>query len=185
MSPEPGDVLISAEAIAARVAALGQDLSRHYAGRRPVIVAVLKGCILFVADLVRAWPGPISLEFVTAESYDGAEAGEVHLAMPTDMAKHVAGRPVVVVDDIYDTGRTLAAVCRAIEALGPTEVRTLVLLRKRRDGAQAPTREPDWAGFDVPDRFVVGYGLDYRGRYRNLPHVAVLIGYHGSADGEH
>jgi hypoxanthine phosphoribosyltransferase len=189
MTPEVGEVLITAEAIAARVRELGRTLSRHYAGREPVLVAIMKGCVLFLADLVRAWPGAMDLEFVSAQSYDGAEAGDLRLALPPDLAKRVAGRPVIVVDDIYDTGRTLTAACRAIESLGAAEVRTIVLLQKTRPAAPgAPPdepaddlRRPDWIGFEVPDQFVVGYGLDYHGRYRNLPHVAVLTGYTGSA----
>ena len=140
MTPEVGEVLITAEAIAARVRELGRTLSRHYAGREPVLVAIMKGCVLFLADLVRAWPGAMDLEFVSAQSYDGAEAGDLRLALPPDLAKRVAGRPVIVVDDIYDTGRTLTAACRAIESLGAAEVRTIVLLRKTRPAVPgAPT----------------------------------------------
>jgi hypoxanthine phosphoribosyltransferase len=189
MAPEVGEVLITAEEIAARVRQLGDTLGRHYAGREPVLVAIMKGCILFLADLVRAWPGAMDLEFISAQSYDGTESGDLHLTLPPDLAARVAGRPVVVIDDIYDTGRTLTAACRAIQSLGAAEVRTIVLLRKIRPtapdappGASADNlRRPDWIGFDVPDQFVVGYGLDYHGRYRNLPHVAVLTGYAGSA----
>jgi hypoxanthine phosphoribosyltransferase len=182
MPHEVGEILISAEQIAARVRQLGDLLTREYAGREPVVVAVMKGCVLFLADLVRAWPGPLDLEFVTAESYEGTQPGQMHLRMPPDLASRVAGRPVVVVDDICDTGATLKAVCQAIRALGPAEVRTLVLLRKRlsaplpaggRQGPR-PRHEPDWVGFEIENRFVVGYGLDYHNRYRNLPYVAIL-----------
>jgi hypoxanthine phosphoribosyltransferase len=179
MPPEVGEVLITAKQIATRVCQLGQMLSATYAGRAPVIVAVMKGCVLFLADLVRACPGPMDLEFVSATAYDGAAPADVHLALPSDLGPRIAGRPVLIVDDIWDTGRTLTAVARALESLGAAEVRTLVLLRKRREAAArtpspADVRLPDWVGFEIPDRFVVGYGLDYRGRYRNLPYVAVL-----------
>jgi len=165
-----GKVLLTSDRIAARVRQLGRRLARAYAGREPVLVAVMKGCFLLAADLVRAWPGPLDVEFVSAESYAGTRPGAVRLRVPRGLRSRIAGRPVLVVDDIYDTGATLAKVCRALEALGPAEVRTLVLLRKRR----AAAARPDWVGFDIPDRFVVGYGLDYCGRYRNLPYLAVL-----------
>jgi hypoxanthine phosphoribosyltransferase len=171
---------------------LGRRLARAYAGREPVLVPVMKGSFLLAADLVRAWPGPIDVEFVSAKSYAGTRPGAVRLRVPRGLRSRIAGRPVLVVDDIYDTGATLAKVCRALEALGPAEVRTLVLFRKRRAPARRRTPaarsarrrprrayapaalRPDWVGFDIPDHFVVGYGLDYCGRYRNLPYLAVL-----------
>ena len=184
MDPQIGDVLLTADEIAARVRQLGRTLARAYRGREPVLVAIMNGCVLFLADLVRRWPGPLDLEFISAASYDGTRPGRVRLALPAGFASRVAGRAVLVIDDIYDTGSTLATVCRQLRTLGPTEVRTLVMFRKRR---RAPTARrpalarrrrarggPDWVGFDIPDRFVVGYGLDYRGRYRNLPYLALL-----------
>ncbi len=182
MAEQPGDILIPADRIAARVGELADELARAYAGREPVLVAVMKGCVLFLADLVRAWPAPMDIEFVTARSYAGTEPGQVRLTLPPEVHEVVPGRPVLVVDDIFDTGRTLSAVCRALDALGPADLRTLVLLRKRRrPAARAPgaapvaaVRLPDWVGFEIEDRFVVGYGLDLGGRYRNLPHIAAL-----------
>jgi hypoxanthine phosphoribosyltransferase len=127
MPSEVGDILIGAEQLAARVRELGAALAREYAGREPVLVAIMKGCVLFLADLVRAWPGPLDLEFVSAESYHGTAPGEVRLELPPDLGPRVAGRPVLVIDDICDTGATLQRVCEAIRALGPAEVRTLVV----------------------------------------------------------
>jgi hypoxanthine phosphoribosyltransferase len=191
VAPEIGEVLITADQIAARVRQLGADLAARYAGREPVLAAIMKGCVVFLADLVRAWPGPLDLEFVSAESYDGARPGDLRLALPPDFRRCIEGRPVLVLDDIYDTGRTLSAACRAIRDLGPTEVRTVVLLRKRIAPAGVPLAAcsqcqprqtldasplcpPDWVGFEIPDRFVVGYGLDFAERYRNLPCIGVL-----------
>lgn len=173
---DASEILISAERIAARVRALGEELSRAYAGREPVVVAIMKGSLFFLTDLVRAWPGPMDLEFVSSQSYVGTQPGDVRLSLPPDFVSHVAGRHVLILDDIYDTGATLAAVCLAVRALGPADVRTLVLLRKRRAvrTVATPPCPPDWIGFDIDDRFVVGYGLDYHGRYRNLPHIAAL-----------
>jgi len=206
MAAEIGKILLPADRIAARVRQLGRRLARAYTGREPVLVAVMKGSFLLAADLARAWPGPIDVEFVSAESYAGTRPGAVRLRLPRGLRSRIADRPVLVVDDIYDTGATLAKVCRTLEALGPAEVRTLVLFRKRRARLRAgPATEPaagaagqpgprypplprrarcrrtrpaavrpDWVGFDIPDRFVIGYGLDYCGRYRNLPYLAVL-----------
>jgi hypoxanthine phosphoribosyltransferase len=180
MPAHVGDILISSDAIARRVAELGAELGRTYADREPVLVAIMKGCIVFLADLVRAWPGPMDLEVVTAQSYDGVKAGAIRLDVAHDFARHVAGRPVIIIDDICDTGGTLTAVSDAIRAMGPAEIRTLVLLRRRAAVAGAckpPQCRPDWVGFEIDDGFVVGYGLDYHGRYRNLPHIAMLEGY--------
>jgi len=172
---EVGEVLIPAHRIADRVRKLGRLLADAYAGREPVVVAVMKGCVLFLADLVRAWPATMDIEFVTARSYEGTRPGDVRLTLPPELAEVVPGRPVLVLDDIFDTGRTLSAVCRRIERLGAAELKTLVLLAKRRAAPREPLiRRPDWVGFEIEDRFVIGYGLDYRGRWRNLPYVAAL-----------
>ena len=176
MTEKVGPVLFDAPTIARRVEALGRELAEAYAGRVPVLVAVMKGGALFLADLVRAWPGPMDLEFITAASYEGTEPGAVRLTLPADLAERVAGRDVLVVDDIFDTGATLAAVADALRRAGAREVRSVVLLRKRLPGPARPRHEPDWVGFEVEDRFVVGYGLDYRGRFRNLPYIAALEG---------
>jgi len=181
MAREIGDVLFDADTIARRVRDLGRQLAKTYRGREPVLVAIMKGCVLFLADLVRAWEGPMDLEFITAESYEGTHPGQVRLTVPAGFADRVAGRPVLVVDDIFDTGATLEAVRGALTRMGAEEVRTVVLLRKHGlQGATPPPPDngrrpqPDWVGFDVPDRFVVGYGLDLDGRYRNLPYVAAV-----------
>jgi len=185
MDPQIGEVLLTPGKIAARVRQLGRTLARHYRGREPVLVAIMNGCVLFLADLVRLWPGPVDLEFISAASYNGTRPGRVRLALPAGFKSRIAGRPVLVIDDIYDTGATLAAVCRKLKTFRPAEVRTLVMFRKqRRRTTRKPTVPPqrrprtdcgpDWVGFDIPDRYVIGYGLDYCGRYRNLPCLAVL-----------
>jgi hypoxanthine phosphoribosyltransferase len=182
MPEEVGEVLIPSDRIAARVGELGRLLADAYAGREPVVVAIMKGCVLFLADLVRAWGeasqphvAAMDLEFVSAQSYEGTRPAKVRVTLPEGLETRVAGRPVLVLDDIFDTGRTLAAVCRRIEPLGAAELKTLVLLAKRRAAPrEPPIRRPDWVGFEIEDRFVIGYGLDYRGRWRNLPYVAAL-----------
>ncbi len=182
MHEEVGEVLIPAHRIADRVGELGKLLADAYAGREPVVVAVMKGCVLFLADLVRAWGeasqphvAAMDLEFVSAQSYEGTRPAKVRVTLPEGLEARLAGRPVLVVDDIFDTGHTLSAVCRQIEPLGAAELKTLVLLAKRRAAPREPLiRRPDWVGFEIEDRFVIGYGLDYHGRWRNLPYVAAL-----------
>jgi hypoxanthine phosphoribosyltransferase len=182
MRGEVGEILIPADRIADRVRELGRTLAGAYAGREPVVIAIMKGCVLFLADLVRAWGEAarpehpaMDLEFVSVRSYEGTEPGEVHITLPEGLEARVAGRPVLVLDDIFDTGRTLVAVCREVERLEAAELKTLVLLAKRRAATgEPPKRKPDWVGFEIEDRFVIGYGLDYRGRWRNLPYIAAL-----------
>ena len=182
MHEEVGEVLIPAHRIADRVRELGKLLADAYTGREVVVVAVMKGCVLFLADLVRAWGeasrprvAAMDLEFVSAQSYEGTRPGEVRVTLPEGIETRLAGRQVLILDDIFDTGRTLAAVCREVERLEVAELKTLVLLAKRRAATgKPPERKPDWVGFEIEDRFVIGYGLDYRGRWRNLPYVAAL-----------
>jgi hypoxanthine phosphoribosyltransferase len=184
MTETIGEILIRADQIAARVRELAEAVAPRYAGRRPVFVAIMEGCRPFAEGFARQWPGPTAIECVSARSYDGTVAGKLSVTLPPDLAAKVAGRPVLLIDDIYDSGRTLAAVKRKIKACRPEEIRTLVLLRKRhptgrcvRNGRSrkvVAAAAPDWVGFEVEDRFVIGYGLDFRGRYRDLPYIAVL-----------
>ena len=178
--PALGDVLVTTARLQRRVRDLAAAIAPAYAGRRPVLVAVMQGSATFLADLVRAWPERVDVAHVAAESYDGARPSRVQLTLPPDLHRQVAGRPVLIVDDIYDTGATLSEVCRDVESFGPEDLRSVVLFLKRRApappsaGRSASMRSPDWVGFEIPDRFVVGYGLDYRGRYRDLPYLAVF-----------
>lgn len=173
MEPPPGisRILIGPAELAARVAELGREISRDYAGREPLLVGVLTGAVVFLADLIRAIEIPVECDFVTVSSYrSGTRRGRLRLA--TDVGRPVAGRDVLLVEDIVDTGRTIAALCRRFAAREPRSLRVCALLDKpaRRELA-VPL---DYVGFRIPDEFVVGYGLDYAGRYRNLPYVAAL-----------
>jgi len=178
--PALGDVLVTAARLQRRIQSLAAAIASAYAGRRPVLVAVMQGSATFLADLVRAWPEPVDVAHIAAESYDGTRPGRVRLTLPPDLHQQIAGRPVLVVDCLYDTGATLSEVCRDVESFGPEDLRSVVLFLKRRApappsaGRSASMRSPDWVGFEIPDRFVVGYGLDYRGRYRDLPYLAVF-----------
>jgi hypoxanthine phosphoribosyltransferase len=172
-------ILIDRQSIARRVAAMGgqiaSDLELDTGADRLVVVPVLTGALVFSADLVRAMPMRLRLELIQASSYPGkatASQGVSLGGVGGGATDGLAGAHVLIVDDIFDSGRTLAAVTELVEATNPASVRTAVLLRK--DVPRAVDLEPDYVGFDVPDEFVVGYGLDYDGWYRNLPDIAVL-----------
>ena len=137
------------------------------------VVGVLSGAVVFLADLVRHMTVPVRLGFVGVSSYPGASTEPQTPRLTSDLSEDLAGRDVLLVDDILDTGRTLAALLERIRACRPASLRTCVLLRKRRP--DCPGRpEVDFCGFDVPNEFVLGYGLDYDNRYRNLPDICAL-----------
>ncbi len=173
-APRPGYVLVAEKEIAARVAELGRAITRDYGETNLVLVGVLQGAIPFVADLMRALPIDLTVDFLRASSYGSGttSSGTVHLV--ADLSVDIADRHVLIVDDIVDTGHTLAALKRELEARRPRSVRTCVLLDKT--GRRQIEVTIDYVGFTIPNVFVVGYGLDYDGLYRNLPHVATLEG---------
>jgi hypoxanthine phosphoribosyltransferase len=164
-------VLITRPALAKRVRDLSRIIERDFTGRELVVVAVLNGTIMFIADLIRHLSLPLRLDFIGCSSYgSGTESGE--LVFTKELRLDVRGRDVLLVDDILDTGKTLKRVVAKIEQLKPRHIKTCVLLEKaarRVEDVQA-----DYVGFKIPDLFVVGYGLDYAERFRNLPFVGVL-----------
>jgi hypoxanthine phosphoribosyltransferase len=164
--------LISTRALTARVRALGRAISRDYAGQTLTLVCVLKGAALFFADLVRAIDVPVELEFIGASSYAGAQetSGEVRLWM--DVARPLAGKHILLVEDIIDTGLTAEFLVSLLAARNPKSLALCTLLEKP---SRALTQvEIAYRGFIIDDVFVVGYGLDHAQRYRNLPYVGVL-----------
>jgi hypoxanthine phosphoribosyltransferase len=163
-------ILLSEDELRAGVARLADEIRNYYAGRPLTIVGVLIGSVVLVADLIRRLDLPLRVDLVQARSYDGDRPGP--LVLNTDMLSDIRGRHVLLVDDIYDTGATLSELVPQIDDLGPASVRTAVLLRKK--GQSRVPLQPDFVGFDIPCEFVVGFGLDYRDQYRNLPHVAAL-----------
>ena len=175
MSDEQLEILISTEAIQARVAELAAEVSAAYAGAEElVLVGVLKGAFVFLADLARQLTIPSRIEFVALSSYqDGTvSSGAVRLIM--DLRTDIAGRHVMVVEDIVDTGHTLAYLLRTLKARQPASLACCTLLRKReRHEVDVPLV---YVGFEIPDVWVVGYGLDYAERYRTLPYIGVLPG---------
>ncbi|MCV0404243.1 MAG: hypoxanthine phosphoribosyltransferase [Chloroflexi bacterium] len=165
------EVLIDAAAIEARVAELGAQLTTDYEGRDPVLVSVLKGSLVFLADLMRAMDLPSSIDLMEVSSYAGTEtSGQVRILK--DLSKSIEGRDVIVVEDIIDTGLTLNYLLRYLGERKPASIKIICLLDKpARRLAEIPI---DYRGFTIPDRFVIGYGLDYEERYRNLPYIGVL-----------
>jgi hypoxanthine phosphoribosyltransferase len=166
--------LLTAAEIAARVKTLGDAISRDYQSRPLTVVGVLHGSVVFVADLIRAITTPHQLGFVTASSYRGDATTPADLRLDLESLPDLTGREVLLVDDILDTGHTLTALRERIAARQPSGIRTAVLLWKKE--RTETTIAPDYVGFEIPDRFVVGYRLDFKGDYRHLPFIGALDG---------
>lgn len=164
-------VLISEEEIRRRVGELAAQVQSDFAGRDLVVVGLLTGSLIFLADLVREIDLPLRLDFIGVSSYgDGTESCK--LMFTKELKLDVANRDVLLVDDILDTGKTLRAVIKKLGGMTPRQVRTCVLLSKKaRREYDIPA---DYIGFEIPDEFVVGYGLDYAEKYRNLSHIGIL-----------
>ena len=165
------EVLLDTDTIAARVAELGAELSADYANRDPIMVSVLKGSLVFLADLMRTMDVPSSIDLMEVSSYAGTEStGQVRILK--DLSAPIAGRHLIVVEDIIDTGLTLNYLLRYLAERKPASIKICCLLDKpARRLAEIPIH---YVGFTIPDRFVIGYGLDYEERYRNLPYIGVL-----------
>jgi hypoxanthine phosphoribosyltransferase len=170
---QPGRVIISQAELQERIAELGAELSRDLGHDRPILVGVLQGAFLFMADLIRAMSIDLTTDFIGVASYAGGKtSGQVRIV--SDLSMSIEGRHVVVVEDIVDTGLTLSYLKRALEARHPRTLRVCVLVDKieRRKVDVAV----DYVGFTIPNVFVVGYGFDHEGLYRNLPYLACLDG---------
>jgi hypoxanthine phosphoribosyltransferase len=165
-------VLLTAEQLAEGVERLALETAEFYQGRPVTILGVLTGSIVLVSDLIRRTDLPLRIGFVQASSYRGPATSPQDLTVRLDAVPDLAGRHVLVVDDIFDTGYTMTALYEALARHNPATLRSMVLLRKH--GRKAVSMEPDHVGFEIPNEFVVGYGLDYHDEYRNLPHVAAL-----------
>ena len=164
-------ILIPEPELARRVRQLARRIERDFTGRDLVIVPLLTGTVLFLADLIRHLSLPLRLDFMGVSSYGaGTESGD--LAFTKELRLDVRGRDVLLVDDILDTGKTLKRVTEKLRALKPRSLQTCVLLDKK--ARRVERIEADYVGFEIPDLFVVGYGLDFAERYRNLPFVGVL-----------
>lgn len=166
------EVLLSQEQIQSRVKELGAEITAAYAGRNPLLIGVLKGACFFLTDLLRAIDTRVGIEFMAISSYGASTrtSGEVRILKDLDVP--VEGRDLIVVEDIVDTGLTLSYLLANLKSRGAASVKLVALLDKHERREREV--EIDYLGFEIPDHFVVGYGLDYAERYRNLPFIAVL-----------
>ena len=167
-----GEVLIEPDALSARVAELGAEISADYTGRDLLLIGVLKGAVFFMADLMRKLTIPCEVDFMAISSYGASTDSSGVVRILKDLDINIEGRDVLVVEDIIDSGLTLSYLMRNLESREPATLEVCALLTKpdRRE-IEVPVR---YVGFEIPNRFVIGYGLDFGERYRNLPYVAVL-----------
>ena len=166
-------ILITEEQIKARIAELGRELTAEYAGKNPVIVGVLKGVVVFYADMVRQIKVPCQMDFMWISSYQGTSSTG-GMVVKRDVTVDVRDRHVLILEDIYDTGNSLDFTYRHLLSKGPASLKICTLLDKPERRKPGITLKPDYVGFTVPNEFVVGYGLDYNEQYRNLPYVGIL-----------
>ena len=167
------EVLLTEEQIQARIAEMGQELTREYEGKFPVVVGVLKGVVVFYADMVRKIQVPCEMDFMAISSYSGTDStGKA--VVKKDIGADIKGRHVLILEDIYDTGNSLNFTYNYLMSKGPASIKICTLLDKPARRKEGITLQPDYVGFTIPDAFVVGYGLDFNEKYRNLPYVGIL-----------
>jgi hypoxanthine phosphoribosyltransferase len=165
-------VLLSKEELHDGVSRMADEIAACYENRQLTIVGVLTGSVVLMADLIRIIDLPMRVGVLQASSYRGATTTRGELVINSELMLDISGRDVLLVDDIFDTGHTLARTIEKMQEFGPTSLRSAVLLRKH--GRQEVDYQPNFVAFDIPDEFVVGYGLDYEDMYRNLPYLAAL-----------
>ncbi len=166
-------VLLSQAQIQGRIEALGKELTAAYADKNPVFVGVLKGVVVFYADMIRAFDAPCQLDFMWISSYEGTQSTG-NICVRQDVSADLRGRHVIVLEDILDTGRSLQFVCEHLRSKGVASLKVCTLLDKPEGRLPEVKMEADYVGFRIPNAFVVGYGLDYDEKYRNLPYVGIL-----------
>ncbi len=172
LHPDVDELLISEAQIDARLRELAAEVDRDYAGREVLLVGVLKGAVMVMADLSRALTIPVTLDFMAVSSYGAGTRSSGVVRILKDLDRDIADRDVLIVEDIVDSGLTLSWLLKNLRSRGPRSVEVLALLRKPEAAkSEVPVR---YVGFDIPDAFVIGYGLDFAERYRTLPYVATL-----------
>ena len=167
------EILISEEQIKAKIEELGEILTREYEGKNPVIVGVLKGVVVFYADMVRKINTPCQMDFMWISSYSGTESTG-KMVVRKDVSADIKGRHVLILEDIFDTGNSLEFTVKHLMEKEPASLKICTLLDKPGGRRPSVTLKADYVGFTIPNAFVVGYGLDYNEQYRNLPYVGIL-----------
>ena len=174
MKDDIARVLLSEEQIKARVAELAAQITEDYKDKDPVLVCILKGAVMFYSDLTRLIDTHISMDFMAVSSYHSGTKSSGEVEIKKDLSKPVDGRHVIIVEDIVDTGNTLTYLSKVLASRGCASVKIATLLDKPSRRAPGVTLKADYSGFVVENEFVVGYGLDYAEKYRNLPYIGVL-----------
>ncbi|MBU5435344.1 hypoxanthine phosphoribosyltransferase [Pseudoflavonifractor sp. MSJ-37] len=165
-------VLFSEEQLKQRVAEIAQQIDRDYEGKEPLLVSVLRGSFVFMADLVRQITLPCTVDFMAVSSYGSGTTSSGQVKIVKDLSEQIEGKDVIVVEDILDSGNTLSYLLKLLEARHPASIRLCTLLDKPE--RRTKPVHVDYSGFSIPDAFVVGYGLDYDEKYRNLPYIGIL-----------
>ena len=173
LHPDIEEILLDEQDIKDIVKKVGAEITRDYADKNPLVIAVLRGAVVFMADIMRAIECPLSIDFMAVSSYgDGVKSSGV-VRIVKDLDTKIEGRHVIIVEDVLDSGLTLSYLVRMLKSRNPASIEIAAFLVKDIEGKR-PAIDPRYVGTHVPDKFVVGYGLDYAERYRNLPYVGVL-----------
>ena len=173
LHPDIEEILLDEQDIKDIVKKVGAEITRDYADKNPLVIAVLRGAVVFMADIMRAIECPLSIDFMAVSSYgDGVKSSGV-VRIVKDLDTKIEGRHVIIVEDVLDSGLTLSYLVRMLQSRNPASIEIAAFLVKDIEGKR-PAIDPRYVGTHVPDKFVVGYGLDYAERYRNLPFVGVL-----------
>lgn len=168
------EVLIPTDQLQKRIREMGEQIARDYAGRRPELICVLKGAMIFLSDLARAIDLNLTIDYIAVSSYGKEKTSSGEVKIVKDLDEPLQGRDIILVEDILDTGLTLSYLVNSFKARGATSIKIATLLNKPE--RRKVEVHADYIGFDIPDKFVVGYGLDYAERYRNLPYIGVVKG---------
>lgn len=172
MTEEKIEVMLSAEKIEERIREMAETISKDYEGKRPLLIGVLKGAVIFLSDLIRHIKVPVEIDFMAVSSYGADTTSSGVVRIQKDLEQSITDKDVIIVEDIVDTGLTLNYLYDNLASRGPRSLKVVTLLDKPE--RRKVKFDPDYCGFEIPDRFVIGYGLDYGENYRQLPDICIL-----------